>query len=147
MNENRCFQESYLVLKTLHWRHHCCLPCCASIAVVEGGNGLAGWLAGCLSGWQTGHPVMDLFEWIKTGPWLYKYPQIMCPIIVFTSTKQRSSRWFIISTIGIFTPAGIEPGRMEWVLHMESLSTLSGTSKFRTWCTVDYLMLSIPLRL
>lgn len=90
---------------------------------------LAGWQAACLAG----HPVMDLFEWIKTGPWLYKYPQIMCPIIVFTSTKQRSSRWFIISAIGIFTPAGngVDHSYGEPWLH-----AVSETSKHRTW--LDY---------
>lgn len=138
VNENRCFQESYLVAKnsplTPSPPASSAPPCCPCIAAAVGRWKWTGWLvwqAACLAG----HPVMDLFEWIKTGPWLYKYPQIMCPIIVFTSTKQRSPRWFIISTIGIFTPAGIEPGLMEWTLHTKEpwLNTLGGTTKHRTW--------------
>lgn len=98
-SENRRFQEPYLRLKTLHWRH---LSLCVSLDIslslcsplpsprhkIE-----MDWplLAGCLSFWLP--LIMDLFEWIRARPRLYKYLQIMCPIIVFASSKQRSSTW------------------------------------------------------
>lgn len=136
MNENRRFQESYLRLKTLHWRH-ACLPqlglASPAIAVVEDWDGLAGWLAGCLSCW--GPLIMDLFEWIKTRPWLYKYPQIMCPIIVVASSKQRSSRWL---QHGYFYTSRHLMSASKWALHVEGLD-LTAASKQRTRCYVTSL--------
>lgn len=123
MNENRRFQESYLRLKTLHWRHACltasarpCLPCHRCGRRLRWTGWLAGWLAGCLSCW--GPLIMDLFEWIKTRPWLYKYPQIMCPIIVFASSKQRSSRWL---QHGYFYTGRYLMSASKWALHVEGL--------------------------
>lgn len=63
----------------------------------------------CLSVRAEPHcPSLSLPVWlINARPWLHKYPGIMCPISVFISALQQSSRWFVIPIIVIFTSAGV----------------------------------------
>lgn len=63
----------------------------------------------CLSVRAEPHcPSLSLPVWlINARPWLHKYPGIMCPITVFISALQQSSRWFVIPIIVIFTSAGV----------------------------------------